>query len=93
MAEKNEMFNIPRLAYFQYGNIFSGSWKGFDYKIIPVADGQLEVKTWTGPFCDQKSEIQLVQQFPASEEGLVALVEHLYTQYQAFYSANSVEEE
>lgn len=46
----------PEIEYFNSGNIFSGSDRGFNYKIYPDSKG-MRIIIWYGKFCCDKSEI------------------------------------
>ena len=75
--------DVPDLWYFQCNNIFSGSIKNFNYKIIPDKEG-LEVKVWYGKYCSDKSKIVDISKFEMSESGLTNLLRWLDSQHDIF---------
>lgn len=76
MVRDNSPFDIPLFDYFQFGNRFTGSWQGFQYKIVPEQgeESALKAAVWTGPWCSEKSEMAASQSFPFTEEGLEELI-------------------
>lgn len=46
----------PEIEYFNSGNIFTGSDRGFNYKIYPNSEG-MRIIIWYGKFFCDKSEI------------------------------------
>ena len=67
MAKPND-FDIPRIYYFESKNIFTGSRKDFNFRIVPE-DGELKVTIWHGFICSELAEPEASASFPLSVEG------------------------
>lgn len=67
MAKPND-FDIPRIYYFESRNIFTGSRKDFNFRIVPE-EGELRVTTWHGFICSELTEPESHAAFPLSVEG------------------------
>lgn len=79
---KPNNFDIPRVFYFKSQNIFTGSRKELNFRIVPN-DETLEVCTWHGFICHDLAEIEQQQTFPLSDEGYEQMLSWLEEQYQA----------
>lgn len=79
MAKPND-FDIPRLYYFQSKNVFTGSRKSLNFRIIP--DGELKVSTWHGFVCSELAEMEEEASFPITEEGFAEMLLWLEAIYQ-----------
>ena len=66
------VLEVPNLDYFESGNDYVGSHRGFNYRIWPQ-EGQLFAEVWYGYFCRAKSAVEGEQSFPLDEEGRTAL--------------------
>ena len=81
MAKPND-FDIPRIFYFESGNIFTGSRKDLNFRIVPDKEN-LTVSVWHGFLCSELAEMEDTETFPLSEEGHTAMLAWLDTQYHA----------
>ena len=74
-----ELF-LPTLHTFANNNGFTGSYGALRFKITPnvimrtpkevdMEQSSIRAELWHGPFCYEKSDIELEQTFPMSEEG------------------------
>ena len=62
-------FDLPTCEYFKFGNIFSSSFKNFNYKIFPnCEDDTVRVVVWLGVFCLDVSEISFQEEFKMEED-------------------------
>lgn len=86
-----EPFTILPLEYFTYKNNFSGSLRGFNYKIIPKENFHLIV--WYGKLCSDKSEIIAEADFPLEEESRPLVCSWLDEQYAAYCKLNPEKKE
>lgn len=78
-----ELFDIPKILYFESKNIYSGSHGAFNYKIFP--EGQiLRVHIWYGVYCMDKSEVLATREFPMTAEGRSEMIDWLSEQLQIF---------
>ena len=74
-------FPIPGIVFFMNGNVFTGSLKGMNYRIVPIKskaeeeiEAHFEVSVWDGLLCSDLAEIQDRAEFPLDADGLAALV-------------------
>ena len=81
MAKPND-FDIPRIFYFESGNIFTGSRKDLNFRIVPH-DDVLDVSVWHCFICSELTEMEDTAQFPMTEEGHGQMIAWLDTKYQA----------
>lgn len=81
MAKPND-FDIPRIFYFESGNIFTGSRRDLNFRIVPDSE-QLSVSTWHGFICHELAEIEHEQTFPLSAEGHEQMLVWLEERYKA----------
>lgn len=65
----SEILDIPQFAYFQFGNIFTGSYGNLSYKIIPSE--KLIVQIWHGRLCSEMAEVEEERQYPMEESGFL----------------------
>lgn len=77
-----EPFTILPLDYFTSKNPFSGSRRGFNYKIIPGET--FHIFTWYGRNCSEKSEIVAEADFPLEEESRPLVCQWLDQQYEIY---------
>ena len=77
-----DRFDIPNIDFFQNENIFTGSLKGFRYKLEPDSEN-IKCMIWWGDNCFEKSEIEKEQCFPLNAQGLKELAEWMDQQYHA----------
>ncbi len=70
--------DVPPLAYYEFGNIWSGSLLGdYNYKIIPKSKEEppvLHTIIWYGALSLEKSEPVEEFDFPLTEEGYEELI-------------------
>ena len=81
MAKPND-FDIPRLYYFISKNIFTGSRKDLNFRIVPEED-ELRVTIWHGFICSELTEPEASADFPLSNEGHEQMLQWLAEQYEA----------
>ena len=80
---EQELFDIPKILYFESNNIYSGSLGKFNYKIFP--DGEvLRAHIWHGIYCMEKSEVLDTQEFPMTAEGRTQLIDWLTQKHRQF---------
>ncbi len=78
MAKPNT-FDIPNLYYFESKNMYTGSRKSFNYKVVP--DGELKVCTWHGFINSELANIEHEAAFPMTEEGFQEMLAWLTEMY------------
>ena len=75
---------LPTLHTFAMNNIFTGSKGNMRFRAVPNVvmlnpkevnfdESSIFVEVWHGPFCYEKSGMELSQTFPMSEEGREAM--------------------
>ncbi len=73
--------DVPTFAYFDFGNIWSGSLLGdFNYKIIPKSKDDppvLKTVIWYGKRCLESSDIKEEFEEEFSAEGYERVIERL----------------
>ncbi len=81
-------FPIPGIHFFISGNPYSGSYKGLNYRIIPVKadveknmDSHLEASVWYGMLCSDLSEMAAEATFSLDTDGLTEVEAWLRQQY------------
>lgn len=79
MAKPND-FDIPRLYYFESGNIFTGSRDSLNFRIVPK-DGEMTAFIWHGFICSELAEMEAEQVFPLSKEGFDEMLLWLEEKY------------
>ncbi|MBQ8927064.1 MAG: hypothetical protein IJ055_02170 [Oscillospiraceae bacterium] len=67
MAKPNA-FDIPRIYYFESGNIFTGSRRDLNFRIVPDKE-QMHVSTWHGMLCSELADMEDSADFPLSTDG------------------------
>lgn len=77
---KFNQFDIPAIYYFESGNIFTGSKKTLNFKIIPDKEN-LVIQIWHGFICSELAEIEETQTFEMSETGHQAMLNWLTAIY------------
>ena len=55
MANPNA-FDIPRIYYFESGNIFTGSRRDLNFRIVPDKE-QMHVSTWHGMLSSELADM------------------------------------
>ncbi len=73
----SEIYDIPQFAYFEFGNIFTGSYGTLSYKITP--GDELLVQIWHGRLCSELAEIEEERHYPMEENGFRELLRWLET--------------
>ena len=83
-------FPIPGILFFTSGNPFTGSWKGLNYKLVPVkGDAEKDITAhidgavWLGEKCSELSEMVATVEFPLDKDGLVQAENWLRQQFDA----------
>lgn len=80
--------DVPTFAYFDFGNIWSGSLlKDFNYKIIPKAKDEppvLKVVIWYGSLCLELSTVAEEFEEEFSAEGYERVIERLNEKIDAY---------
>ncbi|MBR3678619.1 MAG: hypothetical protein IKL87_00260 [Oscillospiraceae bacterium] len=76
-------FDIPKLFYFEAGNVHTGSRKHLRYRIDP-ADGQLKTEVWREDLCYElmAGKIEAEAVFPQSEEGFTEMLAFLQAEFE-----------
>ena len=84
-------FPIPGILFFTSGNPFTGSWKGLNYKLLPVKGdaekditAHIDAAVWLGEKCSELSEMVATAEFPLDKDGLAAVESWLREQFAAF---------
>ena len=54
---EERVLEVPNLDYFESGNDYVGSHRGFNYRIWPQ-EAQLLAEVWYGYFCRAKSAVE-----------------------------------
>lgn len=86
MSDLKKRFQIPPFEYFDFKNIYTGSMRGFNYKIWPKE--QLEIAVWYGKNCYEKSVPAANKEFTMDESGREELLVWLEEQY-SIYEENA----
>lgn len=76
----SEIFDLRNFYFYQSGNSFTGSLKGFNYKIIPDSD-KLKAMTWHGMLCSELAEIENEKEFSFTQEGFDEMIKWLENIY------------
>lgn len=78
-------FDIPKVFYFESGNIHTGSRGKLRYRVEP-ADGQLHITVWREDICyelaAERGMIQGTAEYPVSEEGFQQMLDYLQAEYE-----------
>ena len=75
---------IPTLHTFAMGNIFTGSWKEFRFRIKPnvvmktkkevdMEKSSITAQFWHGLYCFEKSTVEREETFPMTADGRQAM--------------------
>ncbi|MGN1480552.1 hypothetical protein [Porcipelethomonas sp.] len=76
----SEIFDLRNFYFYKSGNIFTGSLKNFNYKIIPK-DDELTVLVWHGLLCSDLADIEIEKKYPLTEEGFSEMIKWLEDEY------------
>ena len=78
-------FDIPKVFYFEVGNVHTGSWKHLRYRVEPAA-GMLQIEVWRQDLCyeivKERGEIEGSASYPVSEEGFQQMLDYLQAEYE-----------
>ena len=77
-------FDIPKVFYFEVGNVHTGSRKHLRYRVEP-ADGMLHIDVWRQDLCfeivQERGELEAHADCPISEEGFQQMLDFLQAEY------------
>ena len=75
-------FDIPKIFYFEAGNVHTGSRKHLRYRVDP-AENQLKVEVWRKDLCYElvQDAIEATAIFPQTEEGFQQMLDFLQAEY------------
>ena len=77
-------FDIPKVFYFEVGNVHSGSRNHLRYRVEP-ADGMLHIDVWRQDLCFEivqaRGELEAHADCPVSEEGFQQMLDFLQSEY------------
>lgn len=77
-------FDIPKVFYFEVGNVHSGSRGKLRYRVKP-ADGELHIDVWREDICyelaQERGVIAASAAYPVSEEGFQQMLDFLQAEY------------
>lgn len=75
-------FDIPKLFYFEAGNVHTGSRKHLRYRVDP-ADNQLKIEVWRKDLCYElvQDAIEAETTVPLTEEGFQQMLDFLQAEY------------
>lgn len=76
-------FDIPKLFYFEAGNLHTGSRGALRYRILPAAP-QLYVEVWCKDLCYElvQDAIEAAGDFPLTETGFQQMLDFLQAEYE-----------
>ena len=74
-------FDMRNLYYYQMGNDYKGSIKGFNYKVEPV-DDKFRVTIWHGMLSSDVAEPEIENEFSFDDEGFEKMLDWLEETYQ-----------
>lgn len=78
-------FDIPKVFYFESGNVHTGSRGKLRYRVDP-ADSILHIAVWREDICYELAEergiIGHTAEYPVSEEGFQQMLDFLQTEYE-----------
>ncbi len=84
-------FPIPSIRFFVNKNLFTGSHKGMNYRLIPIKgdvekniESHLEVAVWYGMLCSEKSTMAAEANFPLDTDGLASAKDWIIAQYDVY---------
>ncbi len=72
----SEIFDLRNFYFYSSGNDFTGSLKGFNYKIVSSSD-KLTAMTWHGMLCSDIAEIENQKEFSMTQEGFDEMIKWL----------------
>lgn len=72
---KSAHFYLPPLSYFEFKNVYTGSYCSLRYKITP--GDELLLQLWHGNLCSDKVEIEETLHFPFKENSLWEILQVL----------------
>lgn len=75
MDMQTELFYLPPLAYFQFGNAQTGSCGSLSYKVS--GKEELLLQLWHGRLCSDKAKIEEEHRYPMEQESLSKIKELL----------------
>ncbi len=78
----SDVFDLRNFYFYQSGNTFIGSLKGFNYKISPESD-KLKIMIWHGMLCSDLAEMELENEFPCTQEGFDEMIKWLEDTYRS----------
>ena len=77
-------FDIPKVFYFEVGNIHTGSRKHLRYRVEP-SEGMLHIAVWRQDICfeiaEERGIIEATAEYPVSEEGFQQMLDLLQAEY------------
>ena len=77
-------FDIPKVFYFEVGNVHSGSRKHLRYRVEP-AEGMLHIDVWRQDLCfeivQERGELEGHAEFPVSEDGFQQMLDFLQAEF------------
>ena len=76
----SEIFDLRNFYFYKSGNIFTGSLKNFNYKIIPK-DDELIVLIWHGMLSSDLADIETEKKYPLTEDGFAEMIQWLENEY------------
>lgn len=76
----SKIFDLRRFYYYECGNVFTGSLKNFNYKIVPDKE-KITALIWHGMICSELAEIEKEKSFEFNEEGFNEMVKWLEEEY------------
>ncbi len=81
-------FDIPKVFYFEAGNVHTGSRGHLRYRVNP-ADKQLKVEVWRKDLCYElvQDAIEATATFSQDEEGFQQMLDFLQAEYEKKVSA------
>lgn len=78
-------FDIPKVFYFQSGNVHTGSRGALRYRVEP-ADGILHIAVWREDICYELAQERGIvtgeAEFPVDEDGFQQMLDHLQAEYE-----------
>ncbi|MCD8220182.1 MAG: hypothetical protein LUC50_07685 [Ruminococcus sp.] len=63
----SEIFDIPQLSYFSYGNVFTGSRGKLSFKITPGEEFTIQI--WHSRLCSERADIEEERHYLMDESG------------------------
>lgn len=81
--QPRNQFDIPKLFYFEAGNVHTGSRKHLRYRVDP-ADNQLKIEVWRKDLCYElvQGGIEAEATVPLTEEGFQQMLDFLQAEYE-----------